>query len=516
MADSGLKFSATRTEPLQKRNATDIDAGIKMRKHNSAPSQVLSRKDVRDQSMCWKFNSAFARMDSVTGNSAGKVFMSMASRLTTAPKKTLLLDRIHSIHEEKEELLDETGLELQTNGEATMNLLNNCLGSGMVSIGFTFSEAGILFAPLLMIASALLNTYTTILNIRSGRILECDAATAEIGEKTFGILGRYAFILCYLCTSFFCMVSYTDATADAVSGLLALFLDEGQLPSRTTITVACWLFLLLPPTLLRSLKSVAVASFVAFLGACGLLITVVADCTLLILRSEVPDLSQVKLFPSDFAGALNAAPILLLIFAIQSGGTLILTTMKDTSERNQKHVCAVGLSIVASMDSVIGFVCYFTFLSQVKGDVLQSFGTHDPIAVVARVSLLVLVVLSYMFMSIPCKVTLVDLVFQKNEAIQEASWAEFYFTTLVLNVAALGVALCVTDLSLVLGLCGAVCGPFISFLFPCACYMKANAMVVEGAPPVFSLRNTPYFLVMFLGVCILFLCTNQIISRIIS
>ena len=71
-------------------------------------------------------------------------------------------------------------------------------------------------------------------------------------------------IVLYTVFAFLCCVSYVDASADAVEGLLELF--AGKDLNNTAVVLGCWLLLLLPTTLIRSLKSVALLSFVAFIG----------------------------------------------------------------------------------------------------------------------------------------------------------------------------------------------------------------------------------------------------------
>merc|ERR1712176_101849 len=78
------------------------------------------------------------------------------------------------------------------------------------------------------------------------------------------------------------------------------------------------------------------------------------------------------------------------------------------------------------MDYLMGFSCYFVFLGDTQGDVLNNMPADSTLAIIARFALVDLVVLSYMIMAIPCKVAMIDLLFGKNEAVNEASPAEFY------------------------------------------------------------------------------------------
>merc|ERR550532_562656 len=105
----------------------------------------------------------------------------------------------------------------------------------------------------------------------------------------------------------------------------------------------------------------------------------------------------------------------------------------------------------------VGMPAYLRFLENTQGDVLNSFDPKAPVTIVAKVAVLDLVVLSYMFMMIPCRVALLELLFNKNEASEDkASYTQFFGVTTAVNLAALTVSLMVSDLSLVIGLVGAV------------------------------------------------------------
>jgi hypothetical protein len=99
------------------------------------------------------------------------------------------------------------GENLQTNGEAMVNLLNNCLGSGLLAISFAISEAGIFVSLFLVVFAVLLNKYTLLLNIKTCRLGNCDPSTTMIAEKACGKTGRGMMVCMYTAVGFFCMVS---------------------------------------------------------------------------------------------------------------------------------------------------------------------------------------------------------------------------------------------------------------------------------------------------------------------
>merc|ERR1711957_773916 len=130
-----------------------------------------------------------------------------------------------------------------------------------------------------------------------------------------------------------------------------------------------------------------------------------------------------------------------------------------------------------------------------------------------------LVVLSYMIMAIPCKLSILDSVFGKNEALQESSTTQFYGTTIVLNILAIICAIAIPDLSLINGLNGAICTNMNAFIMPPLFYIVIRSRPSDPnipGVPVFSMRNFPYFCIIMFGVTMLLLGTYMVISRMIS
>ena len=149
-------------------------------------------------------------------------------------------------------------------------------------------------------------------------------------------------------------MSYVDAAADAVEGILSLLL--GEEPPALLTHVGCWALLLLPTTLIRSLKAVALLSFVAFMGGVVMLLAVFAYCLEDLLTAGFPPLSALSFTIPSFDQFTQAFPILLLIFSIQAGGGVVLATMRDTSEANVRAVSLNAYLLVLCMDFAIGII----------------------------------------------------------------------------------------------------------------------------------------------------------------
>eukprot|EP00929_Paragymnodinium_shiwhaense_P021881 TRINITY_DN14146_c0_g1_i1.p1 TRINITY_DN14146_c0_g1~~TRINITY_DN14146_c0_g1_i1.p1 ORF type:complete len:518 (+),score=145.10 TRINITY_DN14146_c0_g1_i1:77-1630(+) len=403
---------------------------------------------------------------------------------------------------------------LQTNGEAMVNLLNNCLGSGMLGIAYSIAQTGVLVGLVSMLVSLLLNKFTLLLHQDTCKIAVADPSSAEIAEKTFGNAGKIFMSIFYTFFGFFCMVSMVDGSADSLEGILKAFLPEESLPTPMVNLVGVWFFLLLPPTLVRSLKSVATLSFVAFMGGLVVIGAVIIACVGILMSNGLPDSVDVKL-SCDAATFFKAFPILLLVFSIQAGGGVVLATMQDTRPENITRVTNRTYLLVFVMDATIGLLAYFTFLDKTQSDVIKNLPGGSIVSLAGRIGLLILLVLSYMIMCIPCKFAMIELFFHKNEAMMEASSSEFYSIVLVLNLAALAVAISVSDLGLILGLNGAVCTNTCAFLLPVAFNLKAksNPANPDYEPvPIFSKRNIGYHLLFVFGVVSTIVSSTQVLK----
>merc|ERR1719356_1891636 len=133
-----------------------------------------------------------------------------------------------------------------------------------------------------------------------------------------------------------------------------------------------------------------------------------------------------------------------------------MSSLADSSDENKGKVSTIAYIVVLLVDLSIGLPAYLRFLDGTAGNVLSSLNPTAVLTVIAKVCVLDLVVPSYMFMMIPCRVALIELLFGKNEAKMEATFPQFLGVTTAVNIAAVAVATLVSDLSLVIGLVGAI------------------------------------------------------------
>merc|ERR1712125_134189 len=138
-------------------------------------------------------------------------------------------------------------------------------------------------------------------------------------------------------------------------------------------------------------------------------------------------------------------------------------------------------------------------------------------ASLARVSLLLLVVLSYMIMTIPCKIVLLDVAFGKT--LQTSSNMQFLSATALVNVGVVAVAYCVQALSLVLDIDGSIIANLTAFILPALYHLKIrslSATETEKRTPIFSAGNSGMILTFVFGVASLVLGAQEVFSHLLE
>jgi len=400
----------------------------------------------------------------------------------------------------------------QSNTEAVTNLLNNCLGSGVLAVPLVVKEVGIATAMVMLVVSAVLNRFGLMLVLKCCDVANIDVSYNTIGRVAYGAVGRAAVVSIFIAMGFGCLVSYVDATADAVGAIITAITGVDLTEYRTYLQLSM-VFLLYPPTYIRSLKNIAPISMASFLGALVVVACVAGRCFTDLLMQGFPAASSLRWTPPNLATFLKFLPTCLTVFSIQAGGSITLSALKDPSPKNKSLVSLIAYIIVLSVNTSVALPSYLRFRDQTQGDVLSSFDPSDPVIIFAKVCVLDLIVPSYMFMMIPCRVALIEILFGKNEAKMEATYTQFLGVTTCVNIAAVSVALVVSDLSLVIGLVGAIAANSVAFILPSLFYMKVRSQPKNPeytAVPIFSVQNIGFYLLilasfgsMFLGVYML-------------
>merc|ERR1712107_894382 len=127
---------------------------------------------------------------------------------------------------------------------------------------------------------------------------------------------------------------------------------------------------------------------------------------------------------------LSVTGLFAVVFFIQAGGSIVISSIQDGSRENKGKVASMGFAIAFTLNFTMGMLAYVDYTSSIQGNVVNMFDPTSAIAIICRVALLFLMVLSFMFMMIPCRTALLLFFFNKNEAKMEASTQTFNMMTL--------------------------------------------------------------------------------------
>mmetsp|Transcript_39189 Transcript_39189/g.33057 ORF Transcript_39189/g.33057 Transcript_39189/m.33057 type:complete len:92 (-) Transcript_39189:19-294(-) len=75
----------------------------------------------------------------------------------------------------------------------------------------------------------------------------------------------------------------------------------------------------------------------------------------------------------------------------------------------------------------------------------------------------------------PCLNSLIDLIWQVDESQYQTKSFHFYLISVVINIAAVLLSLCMEDLSQVFRFNGSVAANLVAFIIPCAFYIKMKS-----------------------------------------
>jgi len=218
---------------MRNRRASVQKADLRNKRASVATTDARMMEERRDETM----EQEFLEMAKMNRSIEKGVAHSMAPALKKIGRRMSVMAG-KDVGEEPDEEVDEA--EGQSNVEAVLNMLNNALGTGMLALACVMMKVGLYVGIGTMVASCCLNCYTMLIHVNTCRIADCDPSGATLGEIAVGKPGFYVMTLVYVIICFFAMVSYVDASADAMKTILAIFFPAIADMDETTFKVANW------------------------------------------------------------------------------------------------------------------------------------------------------------------------------------------------------------------------------------------------------------------------------------
>eukprot|EP00913_Durusdinium_trenchii_P014559 g13658.t1 len=237
------------------------------------------------------------------------------------------------------------------------------------------------------------------------------------------------------------------------------------------------MLLLIPFTLIRSLKRIAVLSTVATVACLIEMVAIAGPCywdyftgNTLVERKGVNlgEPENMVYFDLTFPKLIQVTPIILLAYATQSSAPIILASLENDSWENVRKITGFVYVVLYAISVVFGHSVYMRFTNFCTDNALTTIGQR-PIDQVAIWCGFLLVFISYIFMH-AC--------LGKDEIEREAPYSTFVAVTMSLNCTLLLCAMAAIKLgglTLVLRFGGGFCATLMAMVFPPLLFVRVRA-----------------------------------------
>lgn len=371
-------------------------------------------------------------------------------------------------------------VQISKGGDASLlntvfNFINTIIGSGIIGLPFSVSEAGLPLGIIEIIVFALLTDFSINILIESGIL----ARKTEYQELCETVFGRAGWVMCTIFMfgfAFGAMISYLVIVGDSVPATFAVFLGADHiLANRVFMLVIPTVVIMLPLSCLRTIDKLSKTSAVSLL--CVLAITII-----IIVAGVQYQFSDQYVVPPgawNFAKSnfLQATGVISFAYVCQHNSFLLFSELKNNNLKRWRLGTHVSVFVAMIASIILAVVGYVTFFDETHGNILNNFDSTLPIIIAGRLLFAIT-----MFLTFPLEVFVARFVLcewvSSCRVYRGRSRLQFYWPVHIgMTIGLVGVALLLaiivgSNLGVVLELCGSINAVALSLIFPPFCYLK--------------------------------------------
>lgn len=274
---------------------------------------------------------------------------------------------------------------------SVLNLINNIVGAGLLSLPWCMKEATLMTGIIAAVIIAVLNAYSFVMLAWC-----CEYSGSfsykKMGQEAFGTTWGVIIQVFVLCYTFGSCVSYVVLTADFLidkdSGVFVEWADGTILTNRPFLLTALAVFVLVP---LASLKSLHHLRYTSFFSVICTLYTMY----LLVYKLQDKGLSHDVEYIGFPVGVWQACPILNVAFTAHYNGPRYYQELSNRSIPRFTAVVTIALLSSLLIYGAVGVCGFLTFGGDVDGDVFNNLSKSDPQAITGRLAMSFCVVFTY-------------------------------------------------------------------------------------------------------------------------
>jgi sodium-coupled neutral amino acid transporter 11 len=297
--------------------------------------------------------------------------------------------------------------------------------------------------------------------------------------------------------------------AQVVPALLQYMWGEHVLISRTAILIYLTL-LFLPFAFMKELSSFSIISFLTVLSVLSIAVIIFYES--LVSGAFNPPLPDAYAFVHP--EALSALGRLSYIFVCHDLSFNVFGSLKRSSKKKYYSIVVICISITVTTVSTLGICGYLLFfdLNLKEANVVQLLPWGDPVAMTARIFLMVAISLSIPYSAFMPRQALCFVMMQffpKYFSTPQKENILHAIVTILVLLTALTIALTVSDLGVVFELTGGVSACSLAYIIPPLLVLRLE----EGR---FTANKIAATIVLLVGICIFVSSIGSVIYSIFN
>ncbi|XP_050975165.1 putative sodium-coupled neutral amino acid transporter 11 isoform X2 [Labeo rohita] len=373
---------------------------------------------------------------------------------------------------------------------ASFNFINSIIGSGIIGLPYSLSQAGLPMGLLLLILVAFITDYSIILLIRGGNLSGTHSYQSLV-QSTFGQIGYLIVSALQFLYPFIAMISYNIITGDTLTKVFMRIQGVGPgniLTERHFVILMSTVLFTLPLSLYRDIAKLGKVSLLSMLLTLAILITVVVRAATL--GPQIPASDDAWVFARW--NAVQAVAVMSFAFICHHNSFMIYGSLQEPTLSSWSFVTHISVGSAVLVSAVFAAAGYATFTGYTQGDIFENYCRNDNLATFGRFCYGISIITTY---PLECFVTreVVANVFFKGEL----SNTMHVIITLVIVSATTVISLSYDCLGIVLELNGVLSAIPLMFIFPAACFLKLS----DGR--WFRGENLIPSIILVAGVCVM-------------
>jgi amino acid permease len=370
-----------------------------------------------------------------------------------------------------------------------VNVTKGIIGSGMLALPLALKDASVVPGLVCMALFALASAFSYSL------IGYCCAATGSttfhgLWSATVGSKSTWAIQGSIMVDTIFTLWAYSTLVADFLGkAFQALLPDVAILQSRYAVLTAIAVFVFAPFCFSRSLDSLKFTSALGLLATVYTLLYVIGD---FVVSDEGLEHFQADMFNLDII-IFKSISLFAFAFLCHYNGPQVYAELEDRSPRRFNIVTASSFAAAFLIYALFAVCGFGRFGPEIEGNVLKNYGKGNKAVLLMWVAMACSVIFTFPLIFATLKENIYGLMGTDERTASVTSR---------LTIVIVGVSSTVTlgavfeDVSLIMGICGAVVSAAIAFIYPGMIYLKLPpSAVAKGYGGPGFLQKASYALI---------------------